>query len=103
MEGIHAAGHDTPAGGLPHAVDRPGSRLAAGRETRPAERDTLRFISVRLAHMADDLNDADLQQCMAVAAHRASPADLAPRQPGHARKFLEKCVKRIEDVSLLQR
>ena len=66
---------------------------AAGRETRPAERDTLRFISVRLAQMADDLNDVDLQQCMAVAAHRASPGDLAPRRPGNARKFLEKCVK----------
>jgi hypothetical protein len=67
---------------------------AAGRERRPAERDTLRFISVRLAKMADDLDDVDLQQCMAVAAHRASPADLAPRRPGNARKFLEKCVKR---------
>ena len=66
---------------------------AVGRETRPPERDTLRFISVRLAQMADDLDDVDLQQCRAVAARPASPGDLAPRRPGKARTFLEKCVK----------
>lgn len=67
---------------------------AARQETRPAERDTMRYISARLAQMADDLNDVDLQHCMAVAASRASVADLAPRRPGHAETFLRKCVKR---------
>jgi len=67
---------------------------AARRETREAERETLRSIGGRLASMALILDDVDLQQCMAVASRRASLVDLAPRRPGSTGSFLEKCVKK---------
>ena len=73
-----------------------GLENAANREPRDAERDTLHYIATRLLSIAEALQDADLQQCMAVAAARASPAVLAPRRPGPGATagFLEKCVKK---------
>lgn len=66
---------------------------AASREPRGAERETLQFVATRLANIAEVLQDVDLQQCMAVAAQRADPAELAPRRPGNAAGFLKKCTK----------
>ena len=73
-----------------------GLENAANHEPRAAERDTLHYIATRLLSIAETLQDADLQQCMAVAAARASPAVLAPRPPGPGATagFLEKCVKK---------
>jgi hypothetical protein len=44
------------------------------------QRDVLAFIASKLAYMAGDLGDADLQGCMAVVAYRADPAALVPRR-----------------------
>lgn len=44
-------------------------------------RETLLYISTRLEHIADILEDPDLQGCIAVVAHRAEPSILAPRRP----------------------
>jgi hypothetical protein len=73
-----------------------GLENAANREPRAAERDTLHYIATRLLSIAEALQDADLQQCMAVASARASPAVLAPQRPGPGATagFLEKCVKK---------
>jgi len=73
-----------------------GLENAANHEPRAAERDTLHYIATRLLSIAETLQDADLQQCMAVAAARASPAVLAPQRPGLGTTagFLEKCVKK---------
>jgi hypothetical protein len=65
----------------------------AVQESGPAERETLGFIATRLAKLAQDLGDVDLQQCMAVAAARADPAELRPRRAGQTARFLSKCVK----------
>jgi hypothetical protein len=65
----------------------------AVQESGPAERETLGFIATRLAKLAQDLGDVDLQQCMAVAAARADPAELRPRRAGQTAQFLSKCVK----------
>lgn len=62
-------------------------------EPRPAERASLNFIATRLAVIAEILNDADLQQCVAVAAARADPAELRPRRAGQTEGFLKKCTK----------
>jgi hypothetical protein len=48
------------------------------------QRDVLAFIAGQLAYMAKDLDDPDLQGCMAVVAHRADPASLAPRRINNA-------------------
>jgi hypothetical protein len=56
----------------------------AKRAGRGNKGDTLEFIASRLARMAEDYDDADLQGCMAAVAHRADPATLAPRRPGAA-------------------
>jgi hypothetical protein len=73
-----------------------GLQNAADREPRAAERETLHYIATRLLNIAEVLQDADLQQCMAVAAARASPAVLTPQRPGPSTTagFLEKCVKK---------
>ena len=73
-----------------------GLENAADREPRAAERETLQYIATRLLSIAEALQDVDLQQCMAVAAARASPAMLAPQRPGPGATagFLEKCVKK---------
>jgi len=67
---------------------------AAATWPRQADRPTVRFVAVQLAQIAEILQDADLQQCMAVAAARADPQRLQPRRPSNARQFLEQCVKR---------
>jgi hypothetical protein len=67
---------------------------SAARWPRPSERPILRFIAENLAVIAGYLQDADLQQCVAVAATRTNTADLRPRKRGEARAFLEKCVKK---------
>jgi hypothetical protein len=46
------------------------------------QRDVLEFIASKLAYMAGELSDPDLQGCMAVVAHRADPATLVPRRIG---------------------
>ena len=66
----------------------------AVKESRPAERETLGFIATRLAKIAEDLGDVDLQQCVAVAAARADPAELRPHRAGLTEQFLSKCVRR---------
>ena len=48
------------------------------------QRDVLAFIASKLAYMARELGDADLQGCMAVVAHRVDPATLVPRRIGSA-------------------
>ena len=53
---------------------------AAGREHRPAERDTLRYIATRLVGISEILEDPVLQRCIAAVADQASPASLAPRR-----------------------
>ena len=65
----------------------------AAQETRPAERDTLEFIAIRLASIARALDDADLQQCVAVAAARSDPDELRPRRAGSAQEFLARCTR----------
>lgn len=50
-----------------------------------AERETLRYIAVRLNGISEILEkEEELQGCMAVVAHRAAPSTLAPRRPGAA-------------------
>lgn len=64
-------------------------------QSRPAaERETMSFIAIRLAKIAEILSDQDLQQCMAVAARRADVSDLAPQPRGPSDLFLGKCVRR---------
>jgi hypothetical protein len=46
------------------------------------QRDVLLFIASKLAYMAGELSDPDLQVCMAVVADRADPATLMPRRIG---------------------
>ena len=46
--------------------------------------DVMVFIASKLACMAGELDDPDLQGCMAVAAHRADPATLVPKGIGAA-------------------
>jgi hypothetical protein len=58
-----------------------------------AEADTLRYIAVRLAEIGRIMSDTDLQQCMEVAAGRASPQDLRPQPQGSTENFLRKCVR----------
>jgi hypothetical protein len=45
-------------------------------------RDVLAFIASKLAYMAEELGDPDLQGCMAVVAYRADPGLLVPRRIG---------------------
>ena len=52
----------------------------ANKLTSDAEAETLRYIATRLLHIAEILEDTDLQACMAVVADRSEPADLAPRR-----------------------
>jgi hypothetical protein len=47
-------------------------------------RDVLAYIADKLTYMADGFDDPELQGCMAVVAHRADPATLAPRRIGAA-------------------
>jgi hypothetical protein len=56
----------------------------AGRIGPGTQRDMLVFIAKKLAYMAGELSDPDLQACMVVVAHRADPATLAPRRTGVA-------------------
>ena len=67
---------------------------AQATRTTGAESESLRYIAVRLAMIADTLNITDLQQCMAVAAAHARPEDLLPRPDGAVGEFLGKCVRR---------
>lgn len=66
----------------------------SGQPRAHAERETLLYIAVRLGTIAETLADRDQQQCMAVAARRATMADLALQRPGPSERFLGKCVRR---------
>ena len=66
----------------------------ATRTRSPTDRETIAFVAAGVAEIAKTLADKDLQQCMAVAAHRASPSDLSPGPPGRSDLFLSKCVRR---------
>jgi hypothetical protein len=55
-------------------------RDAARRESRPAEADSLRYISTRLSEIASILEDPLLARCIAAVASNADPATLKPRR-----------------------
>ena len=70
-------------------IDAQASRMGSG-----PERETLRYISSRLAKIAVIVADPDMQQCMAVSARRARLSDLAPQPTGPSDRFLWKCMRR---------
>jgi Peptidase U49 len=67
--------------------------VAAASWPRPTEQPILRSIAIKLAQIAEILEDVDLQQCIAIAAARADPQALQPRRPGGTYEFLRRCVK----------